>query len=134
MPFYSSLAGGDEAGQFPQGLCPIGEGCKRGFGVLQQSTQPLPRVIGPKPGNERGLAAACVLGDGLAESRGIAFSVEQIVGRVETALRYVAPQRITLNPDCGFAPGSAAVVSIDEVYQKLKNEVAAAGTLRERYG
>jgi 5-methyltetrahydropteroyltriglutamate--homocysteine methyltransferase len=61
-------------------------------------------------------------------------SVEQIVERVETALRYVAPERITLNPDCGFAPGSAAVVSIDEVYQKLKNEVAAAKKLRDKYG
>lgn len=60
-------------------------------------------------------------------------SVETIVGRVEQALKYVAPERITLNPECGFAPGSAAVVSIDEVYTKLKNEVAAAKVLRERY-
>jgi 5-methyltetrahydropteroyltriglutamate--homocysteine methyltransferase len=60
-------------------------------------------------------------------------SVEQIVQRVEMALKYLAPQRITLNPDCGFAPGSAAVVSIDEVYQKLKNEVAAAKRLRDKY-
>jgi 5-methyltetrahydropteroyltriglutamate--homocysteine methyltransferase len=61
-------------------------------------------------------------------------SVEAIVERVEQALRHVAPERITLNPDCGFAPGSAAVVSIDEVYQKLKNEVGAARRLREKYG
>jgi 5-methyltetrahydropteroyltriglutamate--homocysteine methyltransferase len=58
---------------------------------------------------------------------------EQIVGRVEMALQYLAPERITLNPDCGFAPGSAAVVSLDEVYQKLKNEAAAAKQLRQRY-
>lgn len=61
-------------------------------------------------------------------------SVEQIVDRVEVALKYVAPARITLNPDCGFAPGSAAEVSLDEVYTKLKNEVAAAQVLRERHG
>jgi 5-methyltetrahydropteroyltriglutamate--homocysteine methyltransferase len=61
-------------------------------------------------------------------------SVDTIVGRVETALRYLAPERITLNPDCGFAPGSAANVGIDEVYQKLKNEVEAARRLREKYG
>src|SRR4051812_21611857 len=61
-------------------------------------------------------------------------SVDEIVGRVEAALRHLAPERLTLNPDCGFAPGSAAVVSTDEVYQKLKNEVAAARRLRERYG
>jgi 5-methyltetrahydropteroyltriglutamate--homocysteine methyltransferase len=61
-------------------------------------------------------------------------SAEVIVQRVESALQFVAPERITLNPDCGFAPGSAAVVSIDEVYTKLKNEVEAACRLREKYG
>lgn len=61
-------------------------------------------------------------------------SVETIVDRVKQALQYLAPERITLNPDCGFAPGSAAVVSIDEVYVKLKNEVEAARRLRESYG
>jgi 5-methyltetrahydropteroyltriglutamate--homocysteine methyltransferase len=61
-------------------------------------------------------------------------SAETIVGRVEAALQHVAPERITLNPDCGFAPGSAAEVSLDEVYTKLKNEVAASQHLREKYG
>jgi 5-methyltetrahydropteroyltriglutamate--homocysteine methyltransferase len=61
-------------------------------------------------------------------------SVETIVDRVKQALQYLAPERITLNPDCGFAPGSAAVVSVDEVYVKLKNEVEAARRLRESYG
>ncbi len=61
-------------------------------------------------------------------------SAETIVERVERALEYLSPERITLNPDCGFAPGSGAVVSIDEVYTKLKNEVEAARRLREKYG
>lgn len=60
-------------------------------------------------------------------------SPEAIVERVEMALRHVAPERLTLNPDCGFAPGSAAEVSLDEVYTKLKNEVIAAQRLRERH-
>ena len=60
-------------------------------------------------------------------------SVEVIVDRVEAALEYLEPERITLNPDCGFAPGSAADVSIEEVRQKLTNETAAAHTLREKY-
>lgn len=60
-------------------------------------------------------------------------TVAEIVGRVEAALKHVAAGRITLNPDCGFAPGSAAVVSLDEVYQKLKNEVAAAKVLRDKH-
>jgi 5-methyltetrahydropteroyltriglutamate--homocysteine methyltransferase len=59
---------------------------------------------------------------------------EMIVERVEMALEHIAPSRITLNPECGFAPGSAADVSLDEVYTKLKNEVAAAKRLREKYG
>ena len=61
-------------------------------------------------------------------------SVETIVERVESACQHLDPGRITLNPDCGFAPGSAANVSLDEVYQKLKNEVEAAHRLRDRYG
>ena len=61
-------------------------------------------------------------------------SVETIVERVEMALEYVSPERITLNPECGFAPGSAAEVSINEVYVKLQNEVEAARRLREKYG
>ena len=56
---------------------------------------------------------------------------EEIYERVRKALDHLAPERITLNPDCGFAPGSAAKVSIDEVFQKLKNEVKAARRLRE---
>jgi len=61
-------------------------------------------------------------------------SADTIVARVEQALRYLAPERITLNPDCGFAPGSAAVVPLDEVYTKLCHEVEAARRLRARYG
>jgi 5-methyltetrahydropteroyltriglutamate--homocysteine methyltransferase len=61
-------------------------------------------------------------------------SADTIVSRVEQALKYVDRTRITLNPDCGFAPGSAADVSLDEVYTKLKNEVEAARRLREKYG
>jgi 5-methyltetrahydropteroyltriglutamate--homocysteine methyltransferase len=65
---------------------------------------------------------------------GVVDSADQIVERVKTALRYLEPHRITLNPDCGFAPGSAATVSIDEVYMKLKNETEAARRLRRMYG
>lgn len=59
---------------------------------------------------------------------------EVIAERVRNVLRYVAPERICLNPDCGFAPGSGAAVSIDEAYAKLRNEVAAAHILRQEHG
>jgi 5-methyltetrahydropteroyltriglutamate--homocysteine methyltransferase len=61
-------------------------------------------------------------------------SADTIVDRVEMALEYLSPERITLNPDCGFAPGSSAEVSIDDVYVKLQNEVEAARRLRDKYG
>ncbi len=57
-----------------------------------------------------------------------------IVERVEEALQVVDVDRILLNPDCGFAPGSAARVDLDEVYVKLKNQTEAARRLRERHG
>ena len=59
---------------------------------------------------------------------------EQIVARVERALQRIEAKRITLNPDCGFAPGSAARVDIDEVYLKLRAESEAARLLRARHG
>jgi 5-methyltetrahydropteroyltriglutamate--homocysteine methyltransferase len=57
-------------------------------------------------------------------------SAETIAGRVRQALKHLAPERITLNPDCGFAPGSGAVVSLDETYRKLCNQSEAARMLR----
>ena len=57
-------------------------------------------------------------------------SAETIAGRVRQALKHLAAARITLNPDCGFAPGSGAVVSIDEAYRKLCNQSEAALVLR----
>ncbi len=59
---------------------------------------------------------------------------EQIVARVERALQKIDAKRITLNPDCGFAPGSAARVDLDEVYLKLSAQSEAARRLRARPG
>ena len=56
-----------------------------------------------------------------------------IASRVERALTRIDKKRITLNPDCGFAPGSAAKVDTDEVYLKLKAEAEAARMLRTKY-
>jgi 5-methyltetrahydropteroyltriglutamate--homocysteine methyltransferase len=60
-------------------------------------------------------------------------SPETIAGRVKQAMAFLAPERIVLNPDCGFAPGSGAAVSIDEAYRKLCNQVAAAELLRREF-
>ena len=58
---------------------------------------------------------------------------EEIVARVEEALKYVEPERLSLNPDCGFSPGRASEVPLDEAYLKLKNEAEAARRLRDKY-
>ena len=58
----------------------------------------------------------------------------EIVGRVKEALEFVSPERVTLHPDCGFAPGSSAEIPIDEAYKKLRNGVLAADMLRQEYG
>ena len=59
---------------------------------------------------------------------------EEIVERVEEAMKYVAPERLSLNPDCGFAPAKGWDIPLDEAYLKLKNEAEAARRLREKYG
>ncbi len=61
-------------------------------------------------------------------------SSEVIADRVRQAANVIDPKRITLNPDCGFAPGSGATVPVDEAYQKLRNEAAAAAILRKEFG
>ena len=75
------------------------------------------------------------IGLGCVDCRGEHIdTAEEIVARVEKAIKYVSPERISLHPDCGFAPGSAADIPLDEAYLKLCHEAAAAKTLRERHG
>jgi len=75
------------------------------------------------------------IGLGCVDCRGeIIDSPEVIVSRVEQALQHVAKERIVLAPDCGFAPGNAAEVPIDEAYHKLRNMAEAARRLREKHG
>ncbi len=58
---------------------------------------------------------------------------DQVVARVEEAIKYVEPQRLSLNPDCGFAPGLKVNIPLDEAYLKLKNEAEASRRLRDKY-
>ena len=72
------------------------------------------------------------IGLGCVDCRGaVVDSVDTIVARVERALQYLPAERIELNPDCGFAPGNAADIPLDEAYAKLCNEAAAARRLRD---
>lgn len=58
---------------------------------------------------------------------------ERVVERVEKALAYVAPSRLTLNPDCGFAPGKDHEVPLEEAYLKLKSLSEAGKALRRKH-
>ncbi len=74
------------------------------------------------------------IGLGVVDVRGeIADTPELIVERVEKALKFLAPEQITLNPDCGFAPTSTNPISLEEAYQKLTALSQAADILRQRY-
>lgn len=84
-------------------------------------------VLGDLPEDRR-------IGLGCVDCRGERVDTpEEIVARVEKALQYVSPNRLSLHPDCGFAPGSSADIPIDEAYRKLCHEVEAARILRGRH-
>lgn len=57
---------------------------------------------------------------------------ETVVSRVEAALRYVPPERVTLNPDCGFSPSTQNPMNFDEAYLKLASMCRAAEMLRSK--
>lgn len=61
-------------------------------------------------------------------------SVDEIVARAERALRYFPPERIFLNPDCGFGCFANRCVN-DEMTaaRKMRRIAAAAAILRERH-
>ena len=61
-------------------------------------------------------------------------TTEEIVARIEEAIKHVDPERLSLNPDCGFAPGLGIDMPLEEPYLKLKNEAEASPRLQERYG
>ena len=59
---------------------------------------------------------------------------ETIVGRVKEALQYFEPEKVYLNPDCGFGTFAERSVNTPETsYLKLKSVAKAAETLREEY-
>jgi methionine synthase II (cobalamin-independent) len=64
-----------------------------------------------------------------------AEAVEEIVNRVEGALRYFRPSQVFLNPDCGFGCFANRCVNDETTAAaKLVAMVAAARELRDRHG
>jgi 5-methyltetrahydropteroyltriglutamate--homocysteine methyltransferase len=57
-----------------------------------------------------------------------------IVERVESALNYLSPDRVFLNPDCGFATFTSRAMNTPEIAsRKLASMAAAATKLRETW-
>ena len=73
------------------------------------------------------------IGMGVVDVRGERVQeVEEIESLAAAGAEIISPERIALNPDCGFAPDSGEPPTIDEAYEKLSRLTAAAGNLRAR--
>ncbi len=64
-----------------------------------------------------------------------AETVDEIVERVEKALRFFEPEQIFLNPDCGFGCFANRCVNDEQTaFRKLRSICDAAAVMRERLG
>ena len=77
------------------------------------------------------LPAHLNVGMGVIDVRGERLqTVEEIATLASAGSALVSPERIALNPDCGFAPDAGEPPTIDEAYEKLRRLVEAAKRLR----
>jgi 5-methyltetrahydropteroyltriglutamate--homocysteine methyltransferase len=87
------------------------------------------------PADLKLIPAHLAVGMGVVDVRGETLqSVEEIAALGAAGAKAIAPERIALNPDCGFAPNSAEPPTIDEAFEKLKRLTAAAALLRDLPG
>lgn len=74
------------------------------------------------------------VGMGVVDVRGEQLQTTEAIEALGAAgAKIIAPERIALNPDCGFAPDAGEPPSIDEAYEKLCRLSEAAGRLRQRH-
>jgi 5-methyltetrahydropteroyltriglutamate--homocysteine methyltransferase len=59
--------------------------------------------------------------------------IDEIESIAAAGAELISPDRIALNPDCGFAPDFGEPPSIDEAFEKLSRLSAAAQRLRRRF-
>ena len=80
------------------------------------------------------LPAGVGVGMGVVDVRGAAVqTVEEMAALGAAGAEAIGPDRIALNPDCGFAPDAGEPPTIDEAFEKLKRLCAAAAELRRRF-
>jgi 5-methyltetrahydropteroyltriglutamate--homocysteine methyltransferase len=58
---------------------------------------------------------------------------KQVVERARKVTAVIEPERVWLNPDCGFAPGMFRTFPRDVAFAKLRSMVKAAAALRKEY-
>ena len=81
------------------------------------------------------LPAHLGVGMGVVDVRGDKLqTVEEIEALGVAGAKLIGPERIALNPDCGFAPDSGEPPTIDEAFEKLRRMCEAARRLRKRWG
>lgn len=74
------------------------------------------------------------VGMGIVDVRGEKLqTVEEMEALGAAGARLLAPGRIALNPDCGFAPDAGEPPTIDEAFEKLSRMCQAARRLRTRF-
>src|SRR5262249_14999070 len=74
------------------------------------------------------------VGMGVVDVRGERLqTVEEVEALAAAGAGILPPERIALNPDCGFAPDAGEPPTIDEAYAKLCRLVEAARRLRGRF-
>jgi 5-methyltetrahydropteroyltriglutamate--homocysteine methyltransferase len=84
----------------------------------------------------RDLPASCRIGVGVVNQKlDRVEPVEEIVARAEPAVELFGPERVLLNPDCGFATFADSPIASAEVAEaKLAAIVQASQILRRRHG
>jgi 5-methyltetrahydropteroyltriglutamate--homocysteine methyltransferase len=81
------------------------------------------------------LPAHLGVGMGVVDVRGEKLqTVDEIEALAAAGAALIAPERIALNPDCGFAPDFGEPPSIDEAFEKLRRMCEAATRVRTRLG
>jgi 5-methyltetrahydropteroyltriglutamate--homocysteine methyltransferase len=60
-------------------------------------------------------------------------SPETVVSRAKRVMGAIEPERVWLNPDCGFAPGMFRAFPTEIAFAKLKSMTKAAEMLRKEY-
>ncbi len=84
-------------------------------------------VLGEFPADKR-------LGYGaIARANDDAETLPVVEERIERALRFLPPERLTVNPDCGLAPTAQRTPgsTLDDAYDRLAMLCTAARAVRE---